>query len=965
MDTNIDTEAIQTLVNEIKNDEYVKVDREIVGTDTFAKLNSTMKPETLYTYETSKDECERILERLENGLYTCVERPNLGNADDKSLSSQINQTRYSVSYSAVFQQNNLGEIFIVCQNKEREKEILELLKSKSNTNENENLFTKVNSYTTIQKAVENASPGQPIIVDDGIYHESIIIDKSVEIKALNVTEKKEEKKVEILADTGDCFTLQANSARLEGLKINCNTPGDTFCTKAITGILEIENCQLISSSAACFRADEKARLTIKDCELYSVNSTASLMPESRAVIMDCRFTQPKIEKQSQHEAIVVNSQATCILIDCTINSMINFEKNSYGMLLRCHISTQGDFIKGDGNGVYVHEGAEPLIQDCEIFNCIESGIRLDPKSKGVINHCNIYNNYMFGFLSIASEQFLITDSHIHDNMNCGVRTVDGAKGDIVNTKFISNNKNAILVENGCDITMKHCEILDHITTATGAIYLKEPQEKTKRITKFSLIDSICKGNITGINISSNTDAYIIKSQIRFNNYVGIIVEGNGKVEFNESKVCENGRFQLTCHNPSANKNSAGKNSGPPAPSSARISAKDTTFGPYPKNCIHLSGKSISNFSDNCNFNNNFLKFLNSAKNMYQFDIDLSRKKIETIENDIKVSGETPELTKKRKENEMIIAGCQKNISLIDNELVQYNKENISINKRKRQLKMYKDFIKISPSIVIEGDARCTISKSEFKSNISFIDAKGSSFTNITNTKFSDDSLLSIRISENASLDMKDSQFSFASIGVVLDGKVKASISRTLFNNSYGYSINAQKNDWELNLTKSKITLGVGDMINLTGKGKANFTENSFIGREINKGETKLGQKTGGADTAIHLIDGPEATISSCLFHNLQSRGICGDKSTVIVKNNNFEEIHNFPLIFEACSIEVMENTITNYQTKPDNSIHLKDGCNGKICNNKYFLNNMKFLQAIGRSSSVQVSNNNPIDTASI
>ena len=69
-------------------------------------------------------------------------------------------------------------------------------------------------YEKIQWAVDNASDGDTIIVRDGIYYESITVNKQLTIKSENGSENC------IVNGTGsDVFTLKADGIRIEGFTI--------------------------------------------------------------------------------------------------------------------------------------------------------------------------------------------------------------------------------------------------------------------------------------------------------------------------------------------------------------------------------------------------------------------------------------------------------------------------------------------------------------------------------------------------------------------------------------------------------------------------------------------------------------------------------------------------------------------------------------------------------------------------
>src|SRR5512137_2274246 len=70
-------------------------------------------------------------------------------------------------------------------------------------------------YTNIQAALEAASPDGQIVVESGIYRESLIIGKSVLLRGLNTGQGKP-----VFAPENGMVILAANGATLRGFEIS-------------------------------------------------------------------------------------------------------------------------------------------------------------------------------------------------------------------------------------------------------------------------------------------------------------------------------------------------------------------------------------------------------------------------------------------------------------------------------------------------------------------------------------------------------------------------------------------------------------------------------------------------------------------------------------------------------------------------------------------------------------------------
>lgn len=74
------------------------------------------------------------------------------------------------------------------------------------------------SSTPIQDAINNASDGDMVIVYDGIYHETVVIDKSITLKANSTP-------IIDCQQAGPCITINANNVVIEGFEILNGTYG--------------------------------------------------------------------------------------------------------------------------------------------------------------------------------------------------------------------------------------------------------------------------------------------------------------------------------------------------------------------------------------------------------------------------------------------------------------------------------------------------------------------------------------------------------------------------------------------------------------------------------------------------------------------------------------------------------------------------------------------------------------------
>ncbi|MFO7967286.1 MAG: NosD domain-containing protein [Archaeoglobaceae archaeon] len=115
------------------------------------------------------------------------------------------------------------------------------------------------NYTTIQQAVDNADPGDTVIVEDGTYNENVEVNKRLTVKSRNGTEN-----CVIRAENSDIhvFRITADHVNITGF----SATGTTRFEKA--GIyLEARNCNISNNNVY----DNKVGIFLSNASINNIN----------------------------------------------------------------------------------------------------------------------------------------------------------------------------------------------------------------------------------------------------------------------------------------------------------------------------------------------------------------------------------------------------------------------------------------------------------------------------------------------------------------------------------------------------------------------------------------------------------------------------------------------------------------------------------------------------------------------
>ncbi|WP_307675851.1 right-handed parallel beta-helix repeat-containing protein [Streptomyces sp. V4I2] len=100
-------------------------------------------------------------------------------------------------------------------------------------------------FVTVGAAIAKAQPGDRILVRPGLYEESLVVDKPLEILGDGPLED-----IEIRADQASALMFQAGIGRVTNLTLRQTGSVQAFAVKIVQGRLELEGCDISSQSLA-------------------------------------------------------------------------------------------------------------------------------------------------------------------------------------------------------------------------------------------------------------------------------------------------------------------------------------------------------------------------------------------------------------------------------------------------------------------------------------------------------------------------------------------------------------------------------------------------------------------------------------------------------------------------------------------------------------------------------------------
>ena len=280
-------------------------------------------------------------------------------------------------------------------------------------------------YQHIQDAIINATDKDIIYVFNGIYNETLIIDKPLIIIGENksntiIDGNYKEIVITVKADTviiGN-VTIRNSGGYKNNAGIKIDTIGNT-----------INHCIIYHTKTGIYINNTKHN-EIRNCTLQANGEGVFLKSSSSNVIEGCYFVKNSI-------AIHLDGSQDNLIRLCYLhtNSIAGFFNNSYGIeIVHCNISNNCVNI----GGIFLSKCLETKITNCNIN---QNGVGVSTYScKGIsITNCNFYINTHFAVsMRTSSTDIIISKSEIKNNLRYGIYIEKNNTCKVINNNIENN-----------------------------------------------------------------------------------------------------------------------------------------------------------------------------------------------------------------------------------------------------------------------------------------------------------------------------------------------------------------------------------------------------------------------------------------------------------------------------------------------------------------------------------------------
>jgi F-box protein 11 len=254
-------------------------------------------------------------------------------------------------------------------------------------------------FATVSEAIEAAKPGDRILVRPGLYEESLVVDKPLEIIGDGPLED-----IEIRARDADALVFRASIGRVANLTLRrVGQIGEepTMGVVVHQGRLDLEGCDISSNGGSC---------------VYILNGA------------DPRLRHNKIHGGTE-TGVYVLDEGLGTLEDNEITG------NRYA-------------------GVSIKTGGNPVLRRNQIHHNGQSGVNIFQHGLGTLEDNEITGNSYHGVFIRIGGNPVLRRNQIHDNKQDGVLVDDGGLGRFEDNEITGNDSCGIEIRTGGSPTVR-------------------------------------------------------------------------------------------------------------------------------------------------------------------------------------------------------------------------------------------------------------------------------------------------------------------------------------------------------------------------------------------------------------------------------------------------------------------------------------------------------------------------------
>jgi F-box protein 11 len=305
------------------------------------------------------------------------------------------------------------------------------------------------TFRTIGEAIRQAKAGSRIRVGPGTYHESLLLDREVEIIGDGLPGQ-----VAVESSQAECVLMMTARAAVRKLVLRGRAGQEhkLYHTVKITeGKLTLEDCDITCDSLACVAIHGSGTdPVLRRCQIYGgAQSGVLIQGNGRGLLEDC-----DIYGNAEHN-VKVTDGAQPVLRGCKIHdgnqAGVAFQSFSRGRIENCSIYDNAH------SNVIIQDESAAVLRHCTLQGGKQSGVYLLRKSQGTLDDCDVSGSLLPGVVAQDGSSPLLHKCRIHDCKDAGVYLLKGATGTVEDCDILAN-KYGVALSDAANPVIQQCRI---------------------------------------------------------------------------------------------------------------------------------------------------------------------------------------------------------------------------------------------------------------------------------------------------------------------------------------------------------------------------------------------------------------------------------------------------------------------------------------------------------------------------
>ncbi len=281
-------------------------------------------------------------------------------------------------------------------------------------------------FPTITEAIEAAEPGDRILVRPGLYQESLVIDKPLEIVGDGALGE-----VVVQGSGANTVLFRTTMGRIANLSLRQMGDGRFVCVRITQGRLELEDCDITSQSLTGVVIDGGADPRLRRNRIHDGKQSGVLVQDNG---------QGTLEDNdifgNAYVGVAIKTGG-----DPTLRRNRIHDGKEGGVLV--YDNGQGTLedndIFGNGlSGVEIKEGGNPTVRRNQIHDSRYSGVLVQKNGQGILEDNDITGNALNGVATREGGDPIVRRNRINDNHRAGVHVYGGGRGTIQDNDLRGN-----------------------------------------------------------------------------------------------------------------------------------------------------------------------------------------------------------------------------------------------------------------------------------------------------------------------------------------------------------------------------------------------------------------------------------------------------------------------------------------------------------------------------------------------